>query len=799
MFKNTKFGTPDEVSYHLCMRGFMAEYYNWTLHGKDIVQDYFKAPSIPQVLEEPTSTGHVEGNYPQWGDKQYMNWAQRIFYAAGPSYFASFHKGIPDDGMRFCSVDVDTSSYVYDGGGPYDYDKSGIFPSGHTLLGDYFNTKKLVKDLGLPVENIHACKNDCMLYWKDDVDLEHCKFCEDGRYKLARGETYYGRSPRMQSLEELRNVRLGFCTDGFVPHGQYGCAYFVGRLSLHSTIFPLLWHVGVRTYDHATDWAFMMRTALMWIVNDLPIYGMASGWSTMGLQDVRFNRVENKVARLRLTRDQILDQVANISPTVKMPLLLPDGYCSDHEWTKKNIFWDLPYWSTLLIRHNLDVMHIENNVFDTIFNTVVDIKDLKIICNRPELELDERRPNVIPKAVYTQGKEQKRRVCVWICGLMFPDGYAFNLACCVDMTELRMHSMKRHDCHVFMQKLISIAFRKFWKVDPFRGMKVHSSYHLVDVNFKKLYQKDDPFIIAQQEVDVYFIEYPSGGSCTSSYSGRRQSIVRVVLEAVGTSRELHENDNENEDEDKDNGGDDETDDEEYEATLCASSPPGRGHRGQGCDCGRDCGPPNPPPAKPVDPALATPSSEAVSQPPSIPVDSGAIGSNASGAISSQGPGRSWDAPSPPTPQRHSFPHRPRVITSTSRMSDRDFLTLPSICCQMALSSSLGQHIGDPKGPPAILISKFEVLQVSCWWDCDDESMFKLVKSQGEENSNEEQATLSQASVTPYEQQLWMSVVYSVSAPTLTTRLLDYHSLVAPLLLRPRRHSRRVTTCVIGSK
>ncbi|KAK4388011.1 hypothetical protein Sango_2407700 [Sesamum angolense] len=38
-----------------------------------------------------------------------------------------------------------------------------------------------------------------------------------------------------------------------------------------------LWHVGVRKYDHTTDRAFMMRPALMWIVNDLPAYGMASG------------------------------------------------------------------------------------------------------------------------------------------------------------------------------------------------------------------------------------------------------------------------------------------------------------------------------------------------------------------------------------------------------------------------------------------------------------------------------------------------------------------------------------------
>ncbi|KAL0417097.1 UNVERIFIED_CONTAM: hypothetical protein Slati_3541600 [Sesamum latifolium] len=140
-----------------------------------------------------------------------------------------------------------------------------------------------------------------------------------------------------------------------------------------------LWHVGVRTYDHATDNKFIMRAALMWTVNDLPVYGMASGWSTAGvmgcpicMDDTRAfhlqhgrkacyfgchrqflpgqhpyrrnkisftkNRVENKVARSRLSGDQLLDWVADISPVVEMPLSLPEGYGSYDKWTKKNIF-----------------------------------------------------------------------------------------------------------------------------------------------------------------------------------------------------------------------------------------------------------------------------------------------------------------------------------------------------------------------------------------------------------------------------------------------------------------------------
>ncbi|KAL0448966.1 UNVERIFIED_CONTAM: hypothetical protein Slati_1453000 [Sesamum latifolium] len=56
--------------------------------------------------------------------------------------------------------------------------------------------------------------------------------------------------------------------------------------------------------------------------------------------------------------------------------------------------------------------------------------------------------------------------------------------------------------------LLIVLFKYRW-ADPMRGMKVHPRYHLVDVNFKKLYQKDEPFILAQQTVQVYFTQYPS--------------------------------------------------------------------------------------------------------------------------------------------------------------------------------------------------------------------------------------------------------------------------------------------------
>ncbi|KAL0325352.1 UNVERIFIED_CONTAM: hypothetical protein Sradi_5104500 [Sesamum radiatum] len=48
-----------------------------------------------------------------------------VFDVAEPSYFASSHEGVPDDGTRSCHIDADPSLYCY-GSGPYDYDESGL-------------------------------------------------------------------------------------------------------------------------------------------------------------------------------------------------------------------------------------------------------------------------------------------------------------------------------------------------------------------------------------------------------------------------------------------------------------------------------------------------------------------------------------------------------------------------------------------------------------------------------------------------------------------------------------------------
>ncbi|KAL0389024.1 UNVERIFIED_CONTAM: hypothetical protein Scaly_0259500 [Sesamum calycinum] len=153
-----------------------------------------------------------------------------------------------------------------------------------------------------------------MLYWKDDIDLDYCKFCGEVKYKPTRERNsnrkkilyfilrYLPLTPRLQMMYiskanaeqmtwhannqteegymchpfdveawkhfdrtycdfavELCNVRLGLCTDGFAPHGQYGsspsnpkCVIDVYLEALNKEL-QNLWHVGVLAYDNAKN------------------------------------------------------------------------------------------------------------------------------------------------------------------------------------------------------------------------------------------------------------------------------------------------------------------------------------------------------------------------------------------------------------------------------------------------------------------------------------------------------------------------------------------------------------------
>ncbi|KAL0402000.1 UNVERIFIED_CONTAM: hypothetical protein Slati_4229900 [Sesamum latifolium] len=209
-------------------------------------------------------------------------------------------------------VDGHISKQIYDRISQWAYH---ILPYDHALPLDYYNTKKLVKDLGLPmrrlmrVRMVAYCTRRTTLIWTTVIFMEKLGTSRPGSKILT------ARRPRMPFLDTCRltlrckaeshNVRLGLCTDGFALHGQYDRTYSCGLVILTPYNLPPemcmsyeymsltmvisgpsnvkrlidvyleplieelqnLWHVGVLTRDSAKNKTFTMCTAVMLTVN----------------------------------------------------------------------------------------------------------------------------------------------------------------------------------------------------------------------------------------------------------------------------------------------------------------------------------------------------------------------------------------------------------------------------------------------------------------------------------------------------------------------------------------------------
>ena len=64
-----------------------------------------------------------------------------------------------------------------------------ILPEENKLPETTYEAKKIVCPLGLEVQKIHACPNDCILYRCEEYEnLEACPVCKALRYKIRRDD-----------------------------------------------------------------------------------------------------------------------------------------------------------------------------------------------------------------------------------------------------------------------------------------------------------------------------------------------------------------------------------------------------------------------------------------------------------------------------------------------------------------------------------------------------------------------------------------------------------------------------------
>ncbi|XP_016206958.1 uncharacterized protein LOC107647394 [Arachis ipaensis] len=254
-----------------------------------------------------------------------------------------------------------------------------------------------------------------------------------------------------------------------------------------------LWD-GVETYDAKEGNTFKMCAALMWTISDFPGLGNLSGWNThsgltcptcnldakphrlkdsqkwyfMGhrrflnqghkyiLDQNRFEgQVEGRDPPKKLSRTDVLSQQSNVhvsfgkssSVTSKKRCNGQDVDEDDLHCKKKSVFFDLPYWEDQMLRHNLDVMHIEKNVCDNVVFTILNDsgkskdnvkarRDLQCMGIRPELWPGE--GGKYPSAIFAMLNSQRDVFLKTLQNVFFPDGYSSNVARCVDLRNMEM-------------------------------------------------------------------------------------------------------------------------------------------------------------------------------------------------------------------------------------------------------------------------------------------------------------------------------------------------------------------------
>ncbi|CAJ2651882.1 unnamed protein product [Trifolium pratense] len=221
--------------------------------------------------------------------------------------------------------------------------------------------------------------------------------------------------------KESRNLRLGLATDGMNPfgnqstnHSSWPVLLMIYNLShwlcmkrkyimlsmmisgprqpgnyIDVYLSPLiddlrvLWEEGVDVFDAYSGEQFNMRAMLFCTINDFPAYGNLSG-----LQKAFNDHPEDDVAPEPLIGEQVYELQRDINVVFGKDVAKDVGKGkkkakkkSDVEkkpdvkiaWKKRSVFFDLPYWSSLDVRHCIDVMHVEKNVCDSVIGTLLNI------------------------------------------------------------------------------------------------------------------------------------------------------------------------------------------------------------------------------------------------------------------------------------------------------------------------------------------------------------------------------------------------------------------------------------------
>nr|GEW03445.1 hypothetical protein [Tanacetum cinerariifolium] len=271
--------------------------------------------------------------------------------------------------------------------------------------------------------------------------------------------------------KEHRNVRLGLAADSFNPFGNLSQSYS-------------MWPVILTTYN-TPPWICMKESSFMLTClipgpkspsKDMDVYlqplvkELKTLWKKPGVKTLDVATYTTKTKKLISAK--ILKQLADVPSRILSKHPSYGGVKRQRDpiveknWSKQSIFYELPYWSSLPLKHNLDAMHIQKNILESLLGTLLmnDLskdtnkarQDLEQLNIRPKLWLNKKGNGkfIKPHAAYSFPPEKRRKFCEFIKGVKLPDGFGSNFKPKVTDNDNNLIGMKSHDSHLMMQRLL---------------------------------------------------------------------------------------------------------------------------------------------------------------------------------------------------------------------------------------------------------------------------------------------------------------------------------------------------------
>ncbi|KAL0294732.1 UNVERIFIED_CONTAM: hypothetical protein Sradi_6871300 [Sesamum radiatum] len=405
--------TREDVTLHYLRDGFDHTYTNWTCHGEIYIPLHTSkdnefstndhgddmANMLRDAMGIPTTDGHMEN------DEQ-LNGAD----AETKRFFKLFPGCKKQTKLSFLARLLHLKVLCHWSNNSFNLLLEllrATFPDNVDLPANYYEANKITTELGFTCEVIDACPNNCMLFREERI--------EDGVLRHPADSQAWKEFDK-KNLNFgciVRNVRLGLATDGFNPYEMLNVSYSI-------------WPVILMTYN-LPPWLCMKQPSfILSVVIDSP---KGPGNKI----DVFLQPLVDELKELWHTGVPTYDSSCGEMFQLHAGLLLAIS--------------DFPGYSNIsgnLVRHNLDVMHIEKNVCENVLFTLLDVKgktkdninarkDLQVMNIRSSLHPIPRPSGgyYLPASSFTMSTIEKKMFCGVLKNLRPPDGYGSNISRCI--------------------------------------------------------------------------------------------------------------------------------------------------------------------------------------------------------------------------------------------------------------------------------------------------------------------------------------------------------------------------------